>query len=308
MEQSSEWEAETEAVGLPAHARMLEEICQEEGLRLSWLSNNWVAMLEKDGAVRFVSGYKFGLDSHAVGEILDDKFALFEILKAQGLPVIPHQLLYAENCREKFAQKFQSREYILDFIDKYSLPIVIKPNNGTGGCGVYRLSSIDELSEVLEKVFRKSFSASMCPFYRFRAEYRVVWLKGEARLVYAKRPTEAVSSSDDNGKVGNGANGRDGDNDDSGENWKFNLKQGARAEKVLDGELKERLVNLARRAANAVNLQFGSIDISELENGELLIMELNSGVMIKRYLRQHPEDYGLVKQIYHDAVQEMFRT
>lgn len=274
-----------DSVGLPSHSSILEEICQEENIEIRWLSNNWVAMLEKNDKKRYVSGYKFGLDSHAVGEILDDKFSLYEVLREHGLPVIPHRLLYAESCREKFAAEKKSREYILDFIGEYSLPIVIKPNNGTGGEGIYRVGQLEELDEVLEKVFQRDFSASMCPFCQLRVEYRVVWLNGKSRLVYGKYPQPSVD----------------------GKNWKFNLKQGARAEKVPEGALRERLVELAQRAATAVDLHFGSIDIAELENGELVIMELNSGVMIKRYLKQHPEDYGLVKEIYADAVREMFR-
>ncbi len=274
-----------DSVGLPSHSSILEEICQEENVKIRWLSNNWVAMLEKNGEKRYVAGYKFGLDSHAVGEILDDKFSLYEVLREHGLPVIPHRLLYAENCREKFAAEKKSRAYIMEFIQEYSLPIVIKPNDGTGGKGVYRIEQIAELDAALEKVFERSFSASMCPFCQLRTEYRVVWLKGEPRLVYSKHPQPSAD----------------------GKNWKFNLKQGARAEKVPEGALKERLARLARRAAATVDLQFGSIDIAELETGELVIMELNSGVMIKRYLKQHPEDYDLVKGIYADAVREMFR-
>lgn len=271
-------------VGLPSHGIILEEICQEENIKIRWLSNNWVALLEKNGVKRYVSGYKFGLDSHAVGEIMDDKFALYDVLREQGLPVIPHRLLYAESCHGDFTQEKKSREYIMEFVREYSWPIIIKPNNGTGGKGVYRVERADELDKTLDEVFEKSYSASMCPFCQLKTEYRVVWLKNEPRLVYGKHPQQS----------------------EDGENWKFNLKCGAQAEKVPEGALKSRLVNLAKRAAEAINLHFGSIDIAELEDGRLVIMEMNSGVMIKRYLRQHPEDRDLVKRIYADAVREMF--
>ena len=90
--------------------------------------------------------------------------------------------------------------------------------------------------------------------------------------------------------------------------WKHNLSNGSVAKNIEDKKLKERVVNLAKKVSKQINLKFGSVDIIETDNNELLVLELNSGVMTENYLTQNPDKYEFIKDIYSDAVDEMFNN
>lgn len=261
-----------------SYSAILSEICQEEKIDLSSVSAGWVRILERGGQRRFIVGYKFGLNSAAAVLVADDKFATFEVLTAAEIPVIKHHILYEETNQARFTLGKSGSEYVARFLEKYG-EIVIKPNNGTKGDGVMRARSLNEAMAALPTVFHQSYSASICPFYMVRREYRVIMLDGQARLTYAK---------------------------ERGEDWRFNLEQGARAELVKEAGILAKLSEMAEQVTQAMGLRFCSVDIIETEAGEWLVMEVNSGVMIRKFLRQHPDQRKLVKEIYRGAIRKMF--
>lgn len=265
--------------GLPSYASILNEICQEHGVKLQWAANNWVAILEKNAKVRFALGFKFGINSAAASMVADDKCATYEVLRKQRIPAVCHQLLYKKDNPAPYAQDYQSEEYIEAFFRQNHEHIVVKPNNGQGGIGVYHARSMKGIKSALEKIFRSNEMVALSPFYDILHEYRFIVLDAEVRLAYRKV---------------------------RGEDWRFNLNNGAQAERIDDAELYERLTNLAIKTVKALNLRFCSVDIAELKRRDLTIMEVNSGVVTGKYLTQHPEDYTKVKQIYADVLEKMF--
>ena len=66
--------------------KMFKEICNELGIKCTLLSKDWIFMLEKDDKRKFLAGYKSSLNDHALGMVLDDKYALFEVLKTLDIP------------------------------------------------------------------------------------------------------------------------------------------------------------------------------------------------------------------------------
>lgn len=274
-------EEEIQYIGDGVHLRssLLPEICQEEKIEMSVVSNNYLVLLEKDGKTRMIFGHKFGLNP-STGEIAaSDKFAAYEVLHAAGVPVAEHVLLYDKDNGAGHAQGLQSDEYVADFFHEHGEDIVIKPNNGSRGVGVTRVTSLDNLDAVREVVFRHSYSASMCPFYDIENEYRVVILDDAVRLCYGK---------------------------ERGEDWRFNLSQGATVVDVTDEGLRRKLEEIARAAAKALGMRFCTVDIIRVKSGELMVIEVNSGVTITKYLLMRPEQRGMVKEIYRDAVLKMF--
>lgn len=265
--------------GLPSYASILGEICQESGVKLTWLSNNWVALLEKDEARCFTVGFKFNLNSAAASQIADDKIATYELLSHFGVPTVECRPLYEKDNPGPYAKNYQSERYIEDFFKKNRRHIVLKPNSGQEGINVYQISEMSQVKPVLEKIFRQEYLAAMCPFYEIRNEYRFIMLDGEVRLAYMKERNEG---------------------------WLFNLSQGAIAARIEDASLYEKLLKLARQAVTMLGIRFCSVDMIETCDGNLMVMEVNSGVATGEYLRQHPEDYGKVKQIYADVLEKMF--
>lgn len=261
--------------------QLIEEICREDGIGLTWMSSDWMALLEKDSKRRFILGHKFDLNSAASALVADDKYATFEVLHRAGVPVIKHSIVYEASNHEPYVSGRNSLEYISKFFEAHQKRIVIKPNLGQCGNNVYQVTDMNRVPQILEKVFHQSMSASLCPFYQIQHEYRVILLDGEERLSYQKN---------------------------LGDGWKFNLCHGATAQPIQNEIMHQCIVNLAKRAAVALNLRFCSVDIIDTAEHELLVMEINSGVMTENYLKQYPEQRNNIKMIYHDAITKMFET
>ncbi len=261
--------------------QLVKEICQENEIGLTWMSSNWMAQLDKGDKRRYILGHKFDLNSAASALVADDKYATFEVLKKDGVPVIEHSIIYEKDNHEPYVLGRNSLDYITEYFDAHQKHIVIKPNLGQCGNNVYQITDTKQITPILEKVFHQSMSASLCPFYQIQHEYRVILLDGEERLSYQKN---------------------------LGDGWKFNLCHGATAQPIQNELMHQCIVNIAQKAAKALDLRFCSVDIIDTVEHELLVMEVNSGVMTENYLKQYPEQRDDVKIIYGDAIQKMFEA
>lgn len=269
---------------LPFYFRTLIEICHAEGIGVELLSDGWVLKLSLGGKIHYIFGYKFGINNQAAGQIADDKFATFSILRSANVPIIDQTIFYNSNNKMPYAKHRNSPEYVAEYLHSYNDHIVIKPTTGTCGQNVIQITRELEIPNAFEKVLQQSHSAVMCPFYQIQHEYRIIMLDGEPRLSYMKSLSADFS------------------------NWKFNLKTGAEAAEITDQEKKKQITEIARRAVGAIGLRFCSVDIIETYDHQLFVMEVNSGVMIKRYLLQHPEKYSQIYNLYRDVIIKMFQA
>ncbi len=70
-------------------------------------------------------------------------------------------------------------------------------------------------------------------------------------------------------------------------NWKHNLCSGARAELIDPQKMSKDLQDLAMATYRATGACFASVDIAELDDGSVMIMEVNNGVMFEFLAKQH---------------------
>ena len=260
---------------LPSYISTLYSICQEENIKFWLLSKNWLKRLEKNGQVRFIVGRKFDLNPAGAGKIADDKYATFAVLSDQGLPIIEHALIYPSTNQQEWAIGCNSVAYAERFWASHNRSIVIKPNAGTLSHGVVWIREREQLPIALAEVFRWDNSASMCPFYTIRNQYRAVVLDDEVCLAYANA------------------------------DWLFNL--GPRVENPeIDEPLRAQISQLAKQAVRAMGLRFCTVDFIRTAEDELFILEVNSGVMLDKYCRRFPEKYPEVKEIFRAAIRKMF--
>ena len=166
--------------------KLIEEICREQNIKYQYLSKSWIIALEKDNQVKYISGYKFDLNNHALGNILDDKFATYELLKYYDIPVVEHKIIYSSNNKNTYAINCNSIEYVEQYFDLNNKNIVIKPNNSTCGKNVYHIEDRYKIKEILENLFIDNFSLSMCPYYNIKNEYRAIVLNNKCELAYCK--------------------------------------------------------------------------------------------------------------------------
>lgn len=301
---------------------IIKEICTEDNIKYKFLSKDWVIMLEKDGKTRFISGYKFDLNSHGIGLIADDKYALYEVLKSKNIPVIEHKIVYNKMNNLDYAIGCNTYEYVKEYFEKNNNNIVVKPNDGTCGKNVFNVTDVNEIDIVLDKIFLKNYSISMCPFYKIKHEYRAIMLDGENKLLYTKYLP--IVTGDGNKTIRQLLLDFNYDyfidkledskydkvlpkNKTFEYNWKFNLSQGSIAKKLNDKLLQDRLIKIAKQVCKEINLKFGSIDIIETTNNELLVLEVNSGVMLENYIRLNPNEYIYAKDIYRNAIKNLFK-
>ena len=156
--------------------------------------------------------------------------------------------------------------------------LVVKPNDGFGGKGVYLCKSVEEVFKNMDVIFERNTSLSICPYYEVEVEYRVIMLDGEAKLVFGKKQAPG--------------------------NWKCNLSQGASVVPVEE-DLKETLVDLAQKAVEAIGIRFASVDMIRVKTGEILVMEVNSGVTIHKYTNFVKNGREIAKKIYREAILKM---
>ena len=300
---------------------IIQEICEEEKIKYTFLSKDWVIMLEKDGVTKYISGHKFDLNSQATGLIADDKYALYEVLKEKNIPIIEHKIVYNKTNKFDYAKGCNTYEYVKDYFLENNNSIVIKPNDGTCGQEVFKVTELNEIDKILDKIFLDNYSISICPFYHIKHEYRVVMLEGEKQLLYAKYLPIVIGDGKktirelllefNHDYFMNNLQDKKYDrilekNEKFEYNWKFNLAQGSIAKKIEDGPLANELIDLAKQVCKIINLKFGSVDIIQTESNELLVLEVNSGVMMEYFIRINLDEYNNVKDIYKRAIKKVF--
>ncbi len=300
--------------------QLIQEICRELNINCTFLSKDWVILLEKDNQRRYITGYKFDLNSQGTSNIVDDKYALYEVLKNNDIPIINHQIIYNENNKNNYAIGCNDYNSVIDFYEKNNNHIVIKANNGTCGNEVFNITCIDEIKPCLKKLFLFNQSLSICPYYEIENEYRTIILDGEVLISYKKIKPVVIGDGIKTIKEllldFNYNYFKDKLNDSKYEiilekntqfeyNWQFNLSKGAKIGIVNDNVYKI-IVELAKKVAKIINLRFGSIDIIKTVDNKYYVMEANSGVMMKYYINNEKNGYDIAKKIYKKVIIKMF--
>lgn len=292
--------------------KLIQSIGEELNIKVTLLSDNWLTILERDNEIHYIQGYKFDLNNHGLGNIIDDKGLFYDLLTYKNLPIIKHHVLFQN----------YNKEIVLDYFNSHNKEIVIKGNVGTCGKEVYKVNNEKDLFEKIDYLFQSQFSISLCPYYDIINEYRVIVLNDEVRVVYGKtRPIVVGNGKSTLRELANFFNPLyyQGDkllklddyipkeNEEVILNFQFNLSNGALMFLDIKPSLKKVLEDLALKVSKEVNLMFGSIDIIKTRDNRLLIMEANSGVMMNSFIKQHENGYEIAKNIYKDAISLMFK-
>lgn len=299
--------------------KIIREICAEEDIVLRSYSADWIFMLEKEGRRGIIMGYQFGLNSASVNMLCCDKCAASDLMTEFGIPNIGH-VLFASPENQKFMGFPGFWRDLLALLDKYGT-VVCKPNQGTGGENVFRCSTDCELEEAVHKIFVKSDYLAVSRYYEIEDEYRAIILDGEVRLLYRKRRPQVIgdgvhtvaelAATENMAGMDYYSGGGLARIPAEGErvllNWRHNLGQGARADLLADGPVKNEIREIAGRVYKEIGVRFASVDVVATLEG-LKVLEINSGVMMENYAGQDAESYAIAKEIYRDAVMRMLEV
>ena len=291
---------------------IIKKIGEELGIKVTLLSDNWLTILEKNNEVHYITGYKFDINNHGIGNIMDDKGLFHDLMVYKNIPVVEQINIYKRYDKEK----------VFDYFRKNNNNLIVKGNIGTCGYKVYLVQNEIDLQEKLDSLLMTQDNVSISPYYHIKNEYRVIVLDGSEKIIYGKiKPVI----------VGNGINtvkelaikfnsyfekhdikNIDYDyipklNEKIELDFRFNLSNGAILFTDIDEKLKNKIINLAIKTSKSLGIVFGSIDIIHTEDNKLLVLEANSGVMMKNYIKLNKNGYNAAYNVYYDAIKLMFK-
>ena len=305
--------------------RIIKQIALENDLSYEVLSCDLVIKLTKGNKIRYINGYKFGLNSHSLGLILDDKYATYELLNSLGISVCKHHILFRPTNHNSYAKNYNSFDYCYDLFLKYNKNVILKVNNGTCGDGVYHITTKKELKKTYNHLLKYNFSISLCPYYDIKNEYRVILLNNEIKIMYGKINPVVIGNGKDklidllkdfninyfgyktNLKKNINYNKVLKKDEKFIYDFKYNLSKGSIITEDIDKETKSIISKMAKDVSKKINLGFGSIDIIKTNDDKYYVLEINSGVMIENYIKLTSDGFKKAKKVYEEAVLEMFK-
>lgn len=302
---------------------VINELCQEMNIKLEKLSFGWILKLSKDGENRYIIENRFDINPEAAGKIACDKYATYEVLKSQNVPVIEHKIIFNPPKRKRYMDYKEVWETVKNELseDEY---VVVKPNYGSEGIGVYLCHNFNEVKKSIETLFGMQNSISLCPYYNIKKEYRVFYLDGKVYLIYGKTKPYVIGNGKDTlGELIKKLNLPSKsvvkenlkllnlkyipkENEKIEISWKHNLSGGAEPEVLEPGKLYDEIKALAIKAGKAMNIKFATIDIIETKKGELYVLEINSGIGSSILINKIEQTYEIIKSMYRDAINKLF--
>jgi glutathione synthase/RimK-type ligase-like ATP-grasp enzyme len=296
----------------------------EHGIGIEIRSQGWLIVMQRGAQRHLTFGYDVGLNSAVAHRIANDKAATAEVLGSSGVACVPHTLFLSPEMSE-YVPPQRSWQGMLALLAQQPDGIVVKPNEGTSGDSVFKVRTEPDLELAVHRIFASHPGLAISPFLKIEDEVRVVLLDHRPLVVYRKaRP--AVTGDGEHSLLelalaATPAERRSavlpamlGELDratldaivPAGQrrllNWRHNLETGAQPVLLEQGDIRDACIEIATRAAGAIGIRFGSIDVVEV-GGALNILEVNSGVMMESLGRLHPD---LVHAAYSAALDKVF--
>ncbi|KWV56804.1 RimK-like protein [Bradyrhizobium macuxiense] len=298
----------------------IKKYCLAHNIAIDIRSGGWLVIMAKGAERRLAIGYDVGLNSAVAHQVANDKAACAEVLATAGVAAIPHTLFLGARLSPHIPGS-GSMQAMLPLLDAHPRGLVVKPNEGTSGEQVFRVTTKAQLEQAVARILAAHPSLAISPYVEIEDEVRVVLLDGRALIVYSKlRPQvtgDGVHSLRELAQRAMGAEQlttitEDFDADaldavpPAGErrilNWRHNLDSGAAPVLLADGATRDACIALAIKAAQALRIRFASVDVVRADCG-WQILEVNSGVKMEALGRQYPE---LVEAAYWAAMDKVF--
>ncbi|MES3160120.1 MAG: ATP-grasp domain-containing protein [Halorubrum sp.] len=205
-----------------------------------------------------------------------NKAGVLTTLEAAGVPV-PQTTLVSNPVDESV---------VLEAVDEFEFPVVVKPNSATRGVGVAKATDPDSLLGIVDYLnlvhdYRATGDKSYLiqEFLPDASDYRVMIVDGEyAGAVRRELPADALSE------------GR----------WKHNVHRGAEATGVTLATAGQ---ELAERAAAALDIDYLGVDLLE-SNGRLVVNETNARPTVDAATKYEPGFYDRLAALVERVAEE----
>ncbi|SFJ91126.1 RimK-like ATP-grasp domain-containing protein [Pseudovibrio ascidiaceicola] len=187
---------------LPLAPRLLAELCQEKGIKLALDSEFfYFGYIETGSGMRFpIKGGAFALNSYAAGEAARDKDFCGRLLQDAGLPTPDFKLIHSNKAIRQLstanphvARSLNTLTEAGDIAQSLGYPVFIKPNEGTQGVGVQKISEEAELNAHLTNALRSNDRMLVQKAVSGR-DYRVIVLDGTILAIIERRPLSLIGN------------------------------------------------------------------------------------------------------------------
>ena len=301
--------------------KIIHEICMEKNIDYKELSNGYIVELKKEKKVRHLMGHLFDLNPQAAGNIVNDKYATFSVLKHNAVPVIEHEIVFNPSIRKDYMSESDLWNKVTQYFNENKQEIVIKPSKGNNGNHVYLCKNFSQVENAIVQCFKEGPTVVLCPFYSSFAEYRTFYLDGECLFTFKKMKPFVVGDGlstlqelidktsytiPENSLKDLSLSSIPKGNEKIELVWKFNLSGGAVAEFLEDTALEKEIHKIVKEASHYLNIRFATVDVLHTVNGGLKILEVNSGICMEKLISQIDSGYQIAKNIYGKAIDKMF--
>ncbi len=243
----------------------LVEVADSRGLTYEEWGGGWIARIGNRDRFLGAFGYQLSLNSAVAASISRDKAGASERLERDGVAVVPTALALTET-RQRWLDGRSAAEALDQTLDNLELPLVVKPNEGSSGEGVTLCLTRAEARARTLELLEQEPSVAIQPFLRLSSEERWVLLDGVPLLRYVKREAPTV-----------------------GPLRVFNLAMGGGlAETGIERGTSEARA-LALRAMQSIGIRIGAVDLAWTVEGDLEVLEVNSGVSFEHLLTIAPD-------------------
>jgi glutathione synthase/RimK-type ligase-like ATP-grasp enzyme len=248
---------------------LIDEAASISGASVRWLSEGWIARLEKKGEVRYVHGACFPLNNASAAHIAEDKVSTFTVLADARVAAMPHYLVRIPSSGELAGAADRALSLVRP-------PFVVKPTSEAGGLHVFRAGSVEEAHALIGRLALRYPALAVCPFETIVTEHRVVMLDDEPLLFFRKELNDQRE-------------------------WRHNLKHGARPVIEESVEVRDELTVIARQAMRAIGARFMTVDVIKTPLARK-VLEINSGVMLDRFAAQGQAHRAYAVDVYRRAI------
>ncbi len=261
----------------------LAEIAATRGLTYEEWGQGWLTRVGDGRAGLSTYGYQLSLNSAVAASGARDKGAAAERLARDGLAVVPTRLVLGD-VRQSWLDGRKAVEVLDQVLADWSPPLIVKPNEGSSGDGVFLCRNPDQVRRRVDQLLRREPAVVVQPFLELACEERWVVLDGRPLLRYTKQP-----GGDSTGEAGRRAP-------------LFNLALGATVgEFGLDGATPGAR-ELALAAARSLGLRVAAVDLVRGLDGSVQVLEVNSGLSFEHLVRLEPSRRAQAVAVYDAAV------
>ena len=312
------------AAGAYSHRGLIREVATRLGLECTVVSDGAITLVTKDTVTKIFMLCRCPLNNASSASSCADKAATSAILKTLKIPHIRHRLFV--NPEKSPSPEGVWRD-LLTYADKHGSDVVCKPKEGSAGVDVMHTTTRKALEVAVGTLFSAKLDVTLSAYKRVKNEYRVLVLDQRPEVVFRKGRSFIEGDGEHTiaellAHLAATLSPRQADllkrdlpaslalsvevllkGERRDLTWKDDLGPGSSCELIggiivdeLDGksavhEAVPHLVDLALKAAAALDIRSSAVDIVELE-GEpkkdkvWRVMEINSAPTLTPLLRQ----------------------